>query len=120
MATTTISFEEFQQNAEKVREASADGPVFITGAGGTTLVVLDIAEYRKLSRKEKNDAEPVANPECHDIKFDRSRMTIEEYRKLTGRLPNIVDLLANPEGYDIEFDPPRMGTKLYEPVDLFE
>jgi hypothetical protein len=110
MATTTISIEEFQRDADRVGEASSEGPVFITRPGRSTLVVLDIEEYRKLSGDQEIIVEPSAYPDGPEIKFDRSRMTIEEYRKLTGHLPNIVDMLAGPEGLgDIDFEPPRMA-----------
>lgn len=107
MATTTVSIEELERDASRVRKASERGPVFITEHGRPANVLLTIEEYRKLSGEQEEVVEPVATPGDHEIKFDRSRMTIEEYRQLTGELPNIVDLLANPEGYDIEFDPPR-------------
>ena len=111
MATTIVSLEEIRRVADEVGEASDNGPVYVTRPGKSSLVLLTVNEYRKLSGEEETLVEVPVNPETHNIPFDRSRMTIEEYRKLTGHLPNLVDMLAGPEGVgdiDIDFDPPRM------------
>ena len=111
MGTTIVSLEEIRRVADEVGEASDNGPVYVTRPGKSSLVLLTVNEYCKLSGEEETLVEVPVNPETRDIPFDRSRMTIEEYRKLTGHLPNLADMLAGPEGVgdiDIDFDPPRM------------
>lgn len=76
MATTTVSFEEFQKDADRVDEASVNGPVFVTRPGRKTLVVLDIEEYQKLAQKEltqPNILELLAMPGIGDIDFEPPR-----------------------------------------------
>jgi len=80
MAATTVSIEEFQHNADRVDEASVNGPVFVTRPGRKTLVVLDIEEYRKLTGHLPNIVDLLANPEGYDIEFDPPRMGTEPYR----------------------------------------
>jgi prevent-host-death family protein len=118
MAATTVSIEELEQDANRVRKASENGPVFITEDGRPANVLLTIEEYRKLNGKEPTIVGLLSYPGAGGIEFEPPRLGTEEHRKLAGELPNIVDLLANPEGYDIEFDPPRLGTEPYRPVDL--
>jgi PHD/YefM family antitoxin component YafN of YafNO toxin-antitoxin module len=93
VATATVSLEEFQKNADKVSEASAVGPVFITRPGQRTLVVLDIEEYRRLGVKspEINEASS-KEPQALDYAEER---------------PTIVDLLYYPGAGEIEFNLPR-------------
>lgn len=90
VAATTVSLEEFKNNAEKITEASADGPVFITRPGQRTLVVLDIEEYRRLGVKD---------PATLDARNDEHKDS-----ECTGERPTIVDLLYYPGAGEIEFD----------------
>lgn len=80
MATTTVSIEEFQKDADRVGDASAEGPVFITRPGQRTLVVLDIEEYRKLSGKEPSIVDLLSYPGAGEIDFEPPRMGTEPYR----------------------------------------
>ena len=76
MATTTVSIEEFQKDAERVDKASSEGPVYLTRPGRKTLVVLDIEEYQKLAGKESkqpNILELLAMPGIGDIDFESPR-----------------------------------------------
>jgi len=78
MATTIVSIEEFQQDADRVDEASVNGPVFVTRPGRKTLVVLDIEEYQKLAGKESkqpNILELLAMPGIGDIDFEPPQFT---------------------------------------------
>jgi PHD/YefM family antitoxin component YafN of YafNO toxin-antitoxin module len=82
MAATTVSFEEFQKDADRVDEASVNGPVFVTRPGRKTLVVLDIEEYQKLAGKElrqPNILELLAYPGAGAIEFEPPRMGTEVY-----------------------------------------
>ncbi len=77
MAATTVSIEEFQHNADRVDEASVNGPVFVTRPGRKTLVVLDVAEYQKLAgnaSKRPSILELLAMPGIGDIDFEPTRM----------------------------------------------
>lgn len=57
MKTTTLPSREFNQNPSVARKASIDGPVFITDRGKPVQVILDINEYRKLTKTEKTVAD---------------------------------------------------------------
>jgi PHD/YefM family antitoxin component YafN of YafNO toxin-antitoxin module len=80
MAATTVSFEEFQKDADRVDEASVNGPVFVTRPGRKTLVVLDMEEYRKLSGKEPSIVDLLSYPGAGEIDFEPPRMGTEHYR----------------------------------------
>jgi PHD/YefM family antitoxin component YafN of YafNO toxin-antitoxin module len=109
MATTTVSLEEIRRAADEVGEASDNGPVYVTRPGKSSLVLLTVNEYRKLSGEQETIVEAPGHSDARYIPFDRSRMTIAEYRKLTGHLPNLADMLAGPEyGGDFDFDPSPM------------
>lgn len=57
MKITTLSSREFNHNPSKARKGSIDGPVFITDRGTPIQVILDIDEYRKLTKTEKTLAD---------------------------------------------------------------
>lgn len=80
MATTTVSIEEFQKDADRVGDASAEGPVFITRPGQRTLVVLDIEEYKKLSDKEPTILDLLAYPGAGEIEFEPPKISTEPYQ----------------------------------------
>ncbi|MBN4055264.1 type II toxin-antitoxin system Phd/YefM family antitoxin [bacterium AH-315-K03] len=57
MSITTLPSREFNQNPSTARKASIDGPVFITDRGEPVQVILDINDYRKLTKTEKTIAD---------------------------------------------------------------
>ena len=82
MATTTVSFEQFQKDADRVDEASVDGRVFATRPGRKTLAALDIEEYQTLAGKElrqPNILELLAYPGAGAIEFEPPRMGTKVY-----------------------------------------
>ena len=52
MTITTISSREFNQEASRVKRATANGPVFITDRGQPSHVLLTIEEYLKITDKK--------------------------------------------------------------------
>jgi hypothetical protein len=67
VAATTVSIDELQRDADRVGEASAEGPVFVTRPGRSTLAVIDIEAYRKLSGNEPTIVDLLANPEGYAL-----------------------------------------------------
>lgn len=57
MPITTLPSREFNQNPSVARKASIHGPVFITDRGEPVQVILDIDEYRKLTKTQKTVAD---------------------------------------------------------------
>ena len=106
--TMTVSLEEIRRVADDVGETPDSGPVYVTRPGKSPLVLLTVEQYRKLSSNETTLVS--AGDSQAEIRFDRSRMTLEEYRELTGKLPNLAEMLAMPEDLgDFDFDPPRIA-----------
>lgn len=81
---TTITSREFNQNAGRAKQATLNGPVFITDRGEPAHVLLTIEEYRKLAGPGRNLAEMLACPESASIDFEPG--------KLSGNLFNIEEL----------------------------
>jgi len=57
MPITTLPSREFNQNPSIARKASINGPVFITDRGEPVQVILDINEYRELTKTQKTVAD---------------------------------------------------------------
>ena len=75
MATTTVSIETFKKDTDRIAEASADGPVFITRPHGQLLVLLTADEYGKLKGPQPNILELLGHPEgVGEIDFEPPRM----------------------------------------------
>ena len=80
MTITTISSREFNQEASRVKRATANGPVFITDRGQPSHVLLTIEEYQKITDKKENIVELLAMPETADIDFEPPRLNKELYK----------------------------------------
>jgi prevent-host-death family protein len=63
VASTTITWEEFEQDLKRARKAAASGPVFITENGVNAFVLLTYKEYRRIVGDAKRMADPLAMPE---------------------------------------------------------
>ena len=74
MTITTLSVEEFDRDANRAMRAAAEGPVFITGRGGPTHVLLAIEDYLKLTSAHANIVDMLAMPEASDIEFEAPRL----------------------------------------------
>lgn len=76
MRITTLSSREFNQDNSRAKKATKDGPVFITGRGKPTHVLLSIEQYRRLTGGQRKIADALAMPGVEDIEFDPTRLII--------------------------------------------
>lgn len=70
---TTITSREFNQNASKAQKAAETAPVFITRRGELAHVLMNYAEYQKLTKQSKSAANVLLNlnhPDVADIELD--------------------------------------------------
>lgn len=70
MTMTTISSREFHQNGSFAKRATVKGPVFITDRGQPSLVLMSIAEYRRLTGCRHSLADALSMPGLSDIDLD--------------------------------------------------
>ncbi|HRD74954.1 MAG TPA: type II toxin-antitoxin system Phd/YefM family antitoxin [Hyphomicrobiaceae bacterium] len=84
MTITTISSRKFNQDAGGAKRAAANGPVIITDRGRPAHVLLNYAEYLRLTRQGPSLLDVVAMPGGEHIEF--------EAPKLKGPLSKSVDL----------------------------
>ncbi|WP_433741347.1 type II toxin-antitoxin system Phd/YefM family antitoxin [Pseudomonas putida] len=76
MAITTISSGEFNQNTSGAKEATLQGPVFITDRGKPVHVLLNIEDYQKLAAINADIVDLLGMPEAADIVFETGRAVI--------------------------------------------
>ena len=76
MTVTTLSSREFNQDTSRAKKAAENGPVFITDRGRPAYVLLNIEEYRRLTRSNRKIADALAMPGVEDIEFDPPRVGI--------------------------------------------
>lgn len=62
MTITTLSSREFNQDTSRAKKAAMDGPVFITGRGKPTHVLLTIDEYQRITGGGGNIADTLGLP----------------------------------------------------------
>jgi len=62
MTITTITSREFNQHASEAKEATKQGPVFITDRGRPAHVLLSIEDYHRLSGTKAKIADLLAMP----------------------------------------------------------
>lgn len=91
----SVTIQEFHADLHAVEVASESEPVFITEQGEPRRVLLDIADYRKLSQGEALEGNVAA-----EVPTD------------------LADLLAVPESDHFDWEPPRLTSRLFEPADL--
>lgn len=77
MAITTISSREFNQAASEAKRAAANGPVIITDRGRPAHVLMNFADYQRLTKQRRNIADALAMPCIANIEFDPPRVLIE-------------------------------------------
>jgi prevent-host-death family protein len=80
MTITTFSSRAFNQDASKIKKATAKGPVFITDRGHPAHVLLAIEDYLKLTKTKENIVDLLAMPEAADIDFETPKLTNKMYR----------------------------------------
>lgn len=84
MAITTLSSREFNQDTSRAKQATRNGPVFITDRGRPAHVLITIEEYQRLTGGPMTLADALAQPESSDFEFDPP--------KIRGRLSKPADL----------------------------
>jgi len=77
MSITTLTSQEFGQDTDRARKAAVDGPVFITDHDEPALVLLSIAEYRRLAGSGRSAAEALSMAADDDIEFDPPRISLK-------------------------------------------
>jgi prevent-host-death family protein len=67
----TVTSREFVHNVSAAKRAAAEGDhVIITDRGEPTLALIPIAEYRRLTKTDKNIVELLRMPEADAVDFD--------------------------------------------------
>lgn len=74
MGMTTISSREFNQDTSGAKRAALDGPVFITDRGRPAHVLLSIEAYQRLTGRQENILDLLADPEAADVEFTPGRV----------------------------------------------
>jgi PHD/YefM family antitoxin component YafN of YafNO toxin-antitoxin module len=77
MTNTTLSTQEFIQNASEAKMAAEYGPVFIVDQGQPTHVLMTFEAYQRLTEKRRNIADALAMPNIVDVDFDPRQVIIE-------------------------------------------
>jgi prevent-host-death family protein len=77
MTVTTLTSDEFNQDASAARMAARRGPVFITDCGRPAHVLLTIEDYRRLTGANMSLAEALAQPGDADFDFEPPRVGID-------------------------------------------
>lgn len=77
MPITTLSSREFNQGASEAKRAADNGPVIITDRGRPAHVLMNFAEYQRLTRQRRNIADALAMPDLAEIEFEPPRLTVE-------------------------------------------
>ncbi len=76
MSITTLSSRELNQDVSRAKKAAKNGPVFITDRGKPAHVLLNIEEYRRLTKQRRNIADALAMPDAAEIEFTPPRAVI--------------------------------------------
>jgi len=77
MTITTLSSQEFSQDALKALDATVNGPVLIADCGAATHVLLSFQGYQELLAQRSNIAVSLGALDTADIEFDVSRLNIQ-------------------------------------------
>jgi prevent-host-death family protein len=80
MAITTVSSRQFNQDASGAKNATRNGPVFITDRGRPAHVLLSIEEYCKITGHDPVDS--MVPAEVPEMGFGLSRLSGRLYRPL--------------------------------------
>lgn len=70
----TVTSREFNQDVSKIKHAAESGPVFITDRGRAAHVLLSIADYEKLVKKNENIVDLLAMSNMDDIDFEPEKL----------------------------------------------
>jgi len=70
---TTLTSREFNQDTSRAKKAAGDGPVFITDRGVPAHVLLSIAEYQRITGRDRTIVEALSMPGLSDIEIEFPR-----------------------------------------------
>lgn len=70
MTITTVTSKEFNQDVNKAKRVSLQGPAFISENGRPAYVLLTIQDYQKLTTTKKNIIDLISMPAAADIDFE--------------------------------------------------
>jgi len=68
MSITTLSSREFNQDVTRAKKAARHGPVFITARGKPSHVLLNLDDYRNLTRQRQSIVDILGMDE--DVEFE--------------------------------------------------
>ncbi len=74
MAPVKFSSREFNQDTSRAKRAAKRGPVFITDRGRPSHVLLTVADYQKLTNKQRNIVDLLGMPEAAEVEFEPPRL----------------------------------------------
>jgi prevent-host-death family protein len=74
MAHVKFSSREFNQDTSRAKRAAKRGPVFITDRGRPSHVLLTVADYQKLTNKQRNIVDLLGMREAAEVEFEPPRM----------------------------------------------
>ena len=73
MTSATLSSEEFDQDPERAKTLTAQGPVVVTEAGKPAYALLGVEDYRRLAPKRRTMLEAMTGPVLLDTDLDLPR-----------------------------------------------
>ncbi|WP_343725617.1 type II toxin-antitoxin system Phd/YefM family antitoxin [Herbaspirillum huttiense] len=76
MTITSLSKEEFSQDAHKAMSATENGPVVIVDSGTPTHVLLSYADYQRLLAQKRSIASSLAMPGDSYAEFEAPRINL--------------------------------------------
>jgi PHD/YefM family antitoxin component YafN of YafNO toxin-antitoxin module len=74
MAITKMSSRDFNQDTSRAKRAARLGPVFITGRGRPSHVLLTMEEYQRITGGQTSVADLLAMPAAAEIEFEPPRL----------------------------------------------
>ena len=70
MSITTITSRTFNQSVTEAKRSALEHPVFITDRGDITHVLLNINDYKKITRNSANIIDLLTMPDADDVDLD--------------------------------------------------
>lgn len=80
MDMTTFTSRAFNQDTSKAKRLAKRGPVFITDRGKPAHVLLNIEEYKRLTKQTTNIVDLLAMPETDEIDFEAPKLDKSLYQ----------------------------------------
>jgi hypothetical protein len=76
MPITSMSSREFNQDRSRAKQATKNGPVYITDRGRPAHVLLTFEDYRRLAGAGKSLIDALAMPDADKVEFDPPKLQI--------------------------------------------